>query len=203
MIARRQFITLIGGAAVWPVAARAQQEERVRRLGILWASEENDPARKVWIAAFMQGLAELGWVEGRNLRIDVRWNPRTPELMRMFAEELVALRPDVLVTGTVRLTRALQQQTQTIPIVFVGAGDPLAQGLVASLSHPGGNITGVTDLFESIGGKWLELLKECVPSLTRVAVIFNPDISISSSGNPSAIAAVQAGSKYGVTATEM
>ncbi len=173
----------------------------MRRIGFLWAFDQNDPVRKSFHAAFMQGLAELGWTEGRNLRIDTRWNPRTPEQMRMFADELIALQPDILVTGTPRLTLAVQQQTRTVPIVFVGAGDPLSQGIVASLSHPGGNTTGVTDLFPGLGGKWLELLKECVPSLTRVALIFNPDI-VSGPSN-SQLAAAQAGSQYGVKTIEM
>jgi putative tryptophan/tyrosine transport system substrate-binding protein len=178
----------------------------MRRIGFLWNFDQNDPLGKSWVGAFMQGLTELGWSEGRNLRIDDRWNPRTPEQTRMFADELIALQPDVLVTGTPRLTRAVQQQTRTVPIVFVGAGDPLDQGIVASLSHPGGNTTGVTDLFRALGGKWLELLRECVPSLTRVALIQNPDSAAGAIGGvrvgPS-IAAVEAGSRYGVTIIEM
>jgi putative ABC transport system substrate-binding protein len=202
---RRDFITLLGGvAAAWPLAVGAQQPDRVRRLGILWPIDEADLARRLWATAFTEGLAELGWVEGRNLRIDVRWNPRTPEQTRVFSGELVALQPDVLVTGTPRLTRALQQQTQTIPIVFVGAGDPLSQGLVANLYRPGGNTTGVTDLFSSIAGKWLELLKECVPSLSRVALVFNPDIAIPNAGvRAFDLPAAEAGAQYGVKTISM
>jgi putative tryptophan/tyrosine transport system substrate-binding protein len=176
---RREFIAGLGGAAAWPLVARAQQSERIRRMGVLWRLDENDPVAKLLAAAFMEGLAELGWSPGRNLKVEARWNPPTSEQVQMYAKELVDLKPDVLVTGTTRLTRALQEQTRTIPIVIVGAGDPLASGLVASLSHPEGNTTGVTDIFPSITGKWLELLKECVPNLTGVAVIGNPDRLIS------------------------
>jgi putative tryptophan/tyrosine transport system substrate-binding protein len=196
---RREFIAGLGGVAAWPLVALAQQPATMRRLGILWPHNENDPTTKAWYSAFISGLAELGWTEGHNLRIDVRWNPRTVELAQMFTKELIDLRPDVLVTGTPRLTRALQQQTQTIPIVMVGAGDPLAAGLVKSLSRPEGNTTGITDIFPSIAGKWLELLRECTPGLARVALIFNPNILISSAPYD---VAVQAGAKYGVQVTK-
>jgi putative ABC transport system substrate-binding protein len=201
---RREFITLVGGAAAaWPLAARAQQGVRVRRIGILLPFSENDSIRKPWYDEFRQGLAELGWTEGRNLRIDTRWDPKTAEQVRISAKELVDLRPDVLVTSTIRLTRAVQQLTQTIPIVFVGAGDPLASGLVASLSRPQGNTTGVTDIFRSIGGKWLELLKECVPSLASVALIFNPDISDTVAIDTYEAVAAQSGAQYGVRVAKM
>lgn len=196
---RRDFIAGLGGVALGPLMARAQQPSGMRRLGILWPHSENDPTTKAWVSAFMSGLTELGWKEGNNLRIDVRWNPTTTEQTQMFAEELIELRPEVLVTGTARLTRALQQQTRTIPIVMVGAGDPLALGLVKSLSRPEGNTTGVTDIFPSIAGKWLELLRECVPSLARVALIFNPDRLTASTAFD---AAVQAGVKLGVPVTK-
>jgi putative ABC transport system substrate-binding protein len=137
-VKRREFITLLGGAAAaWPLAARAQAD-RVRRMGLLWPYDQNDPVGRSLVDAFKQGLAELGWIEGRNVRIDARWNPTTPEQTRIFVAELIELKPDILVTGTPRLTAAIQQQTKTIPIVFLGAGDPLAQGIVANLSHPGG-----------------------------------------------------------------
>src|SRR5215467_5440397 len=175
---RRDFIKTIGSvAAAWPLAARAQQPVRMRRIAFLWNLDPNDPVGKSWIAALMQGLAGLGWIDGRNVRFDVRWDPRTPEQVRMFADELIALRPDVLVTGTQRLTLALQGMTKTIPIVFVGAGDPLAGGIVRNAAHPGGNTTGVTDLLTSFGSKWLELLKECMPSLARVAMIQHSDLA--------------------------
>jgi putative tryptophan/tyrosine transport system substrate-binding protein len=194
---RREFIGGLGSAAAWPFTARAQQGGPTRRLGNLWARDENDALQQTLKAAFYQRLAELGWVEGRNLKIDDRWNPRTPDETRTFAKELVDLHPDVLTTGTSRLTRALQQQTKTIPIVMLGAGDPLALGLVASIARPEGNTTGVTDIFPSIAGKWLELLKKCVPSLSRVALILNPD-RLSNNGDSFAIPAAQAGSQYAV-----
>jgi putative tryptophan/tyrosine transport system substrate-binding protein len=172
----------------------------MRRLGVLWPHNENDSTTKAWYSAFKLGLAELGWIEGGNLRIDVRWNPRTIETAETLARELIDLRPEVLATGTPRLTRVLQQQTQTIPIVMVGAGDPLAVGLVKSLSRPEGNTTGVTDIFPSIAGKWLELLRECVPSLTRVGLIFNPDILTYSTPYE---AAVQAGANLGVQVSKI
>jgi putative ABC transport system substrate-binding protein len=174
-----------------------------RRIGFLWNLDPNDPVGKSWVAALMQGLAGLGWVEGRSLRVDVRWDPRTPEQTRTFGQELIALHPDVLVTGTPRLTLALQQMTKTIPIVFVGAGDPLAQGIITSAAHPGGNTTGVTDLLPGLGSKWLELLKECMPSLSRVALIHNADLANPNPGaNRSAISAAEAGAQYGVMVSE-
>jgi putative tryptophan/tyrosine transport system substrate-binding protein len=197
---RREFIAGLGSAAAWPLAARAQQPDAMRRLGILWPHNENDPTTKEWYSAFIKGLAELGWSEGRNLQIDVRWNPRAIEAAQTMARELIDLRPEVLVTGTPRLTRVLQQQTQTIPIVMAGAGDPLAVGLVKSLSRPEGNTTGITDIFPSIAGKWLELLRECVPALTRVGLIFNPEILTSSTPYE---AAVQSGAKFGVEVSKM
>ncbi len=191
---RREFIAGLTCTAV-TVPAGAQQPVEMRRLGILWPHNENDPTTKEWYSSFITGLAELGWTAGRNLRIDVRWNPRTIEQAQVFAKELVDLRPDVLVTGTGRLVRAVQMETQTIPIVLVGAGDPLALGLVKSLSRPEGNTTGITDIFPSIAGKWLEIMRECVPSLAKVALIFNPNILRSSTAFD---AAVQAGAKYGL-----
>jgi putative tryptophan/tyrosine transport system substrate-binding protein len=203
---RREFITLLGGSvAAWPVAVRAQQPARMRRIAFLWNLDPNDPVGKSWIAALMQGLAGLGWIEGRNLRIDVRWDPRTPEQIRIFADELIALRPDVLVTGTQRLTLALQGMTKTIPIVFVGAGDPLAGGIIRNAAHPGGNTTGVTDLLTGFGSKWLELLKECMPSLARVAMIQNSDLASPTRAAPTSTAAsvTEAAAQYGVTVSEV
>jgi putative ABC transport system substrate-binding protein len=200
---RRAFITLLGGsAAAWPLAVRAQQADRVWRIGLLWPYDQNDPVGRSLVDAFKQGLAELDWIEDRNVRVDARWNPRTPEQTRIFVAELIELKPDILVTGTPRLTAAIQQQTKTIPIVFLGAGDPLAQGIVANLSHPGGNTTGVTDLFAELGGKWLEFLRECVPSLTRVGLVFNPDATRNKPAGPRAFAA-EAGSKSGITTVEI
>jgi putative ABC transport system substrate-binding protein len=198
-IGRREFITLLGGAAAWP--ARAQQTDRVRRLGWLAPFDESDSSGKSWIEAFKQGLAKLGWAEGRNLRIDVRWNPRTPEQTRMFVDELISLQPDILVTGVPRLVIAARERTKTIPIVFIGAGDPLGRGMVASIAHPGGNTTGVTDLLPGLGSKWLELLKECMPTLSRVALIHNVELAAAgqpTNGPATAVSAAEAGPRLGV-----
>jgi putative tryptophan/tyrosine transport system substrate-binding protein len=203
-VRRREFITLLGGvAAGWPLAVRAQERERMRRIGVLLPQDETDQAVRPWMAALKRGLADLGWVEGRNLRVDVRWNPKTSEQTRMFIDELIALQPDVLVTGVARLVLAVQERTKTIPIVFIGAGDPLARGLVSSISHPGGNTTGVTDLLPGLGGKWLELLKECMPTLTRVALIQNSALALPGplTGNTNYLSATEAGPHYGVTVT--
>jgi len=178
MMRRRDFITLLGGAAAWPVVARAQESGRGRRLGMLMGGDEGDPVFKDRVAAFKGTLADLGWIEGRNLRLDVRWAGRDPESMRVFTTELVDLRPEVIFAPSLAAAKAVQQQTQTIPIVFAGVGDPVAGGLLGSLAKPEGNTTGATNYVPSFGGKWLELMKEAAPRVTRVALIFNPDISI-------------------------
>ena len=172
---RRKFITFLGGAAVWPLAAHAQQGERVRRIGVLMAFDDNDSRAKVWLARFIQGLSELGWTAGRNLQMDVRWAGDDVERMRMFAKELVNLQPDVILAFGTPVTAALKRETRTIPIVFAIVSDPVGEGFVASLSRPGGNITGFHNSEASIGGKWLELLKEVAPGISRAAMIFNPD----------------------------
>jgi putative ABC transport system substrate-binding protein len=170
---RRDFITLLGGSAVvWPIAARAQQGQRARRIGMLASGTENDQASQAYIGAFRDGLAKLGWDEAHNLRIDLRFS-RDVERIRANAAELVSLAPDVIVTTTDAATRAVQQQTQTIPIVITGVGDPVASGLVKSFARPEGNTTGVTSRLSSIGGKWLELLKEAAPRVARIALIYN------------------------------
>jgi putative tryptophan/tyrosine transport system substrate-binding protein len=200
---RRDFISGLGGVAAWPVVARAQQNGRTRLVGALWQMEENDPVRKFWASAFMDELAKLGWLQGRNSRVEARWNPRTSEQVQFDARALVDLKPDVLAVSTTRLVRALQEQTRTIPIVMIGAGDPLASGLVASLSRPEGNTTGVTDIFPSIAGKWLELLKACAPNLARVALIFNPDTSNPVFVKIIEVATIGAGAQSGVRAVKM
>jgi putative tryptophan/tyrosine transport system substrate-binding protein len=173
---RRSFLTLLGGAAVaWPLAARAQQLNPVRRIGVLMPYGENDPVATAWLSAFTQGLAELGWTDGRNLRMDVRWAAGNVDRMRTFAKELVDLQPDVIFTDSTPQTAAFQRETRTIPIVFVLVSDPVGSGFVAGLQRPGGNITGFTHLYASIAGKWLELLTELAPSVKRVAAMFNPD----------------------------
>ena len=172
---RRDFIKTIGGAAAgWPLAASAQQGERVRRVGMLIGCAENDPETQACVAAFRQGLEKLGWTEGGNIRIDYRFAPAGPDEAQVYAKELVALRPDVLVGNSTPASAALLRETRTIPIVFAGVSDPVGSGLVASIARPGGNTTGFTNFEPSLTGKWLELLKEIAPGIVRVAVIFNP-----------------------------
>jgi putative ABC transport system substrate-binding protein len=174
---RREFITFLGGAAaMWPLAARAQQSDRVRRIGVLMASTADDQEFQARLAAFTQALTQLGWSDGQNLRIDIRW--ATADDIRRHAAELAALAPDVLVAGTGTATVApLLQATRTVPIVFVGVIDPVGGGFVASLAEPGGNATGFTIFEYSMSGKWLELLKEIAPNVTRVAVLRDPAIA--------------------------
>jgi putative ABC transport system substrate-binding protein len=174
---RRECITLLGGAAItWPLAARAQQGERIRRIGVVMDLAESDPEGQARIAAFLQGLAQLGWTDGRNVRIDIRWATSSDDI-RKYAGELIALAPDViLATGTPSLA-PLHQVTRTVPIVFVNVVDPVGGGFVDSLARPGGNTTGFM-LFEYVmGGKWLELLKEIAPRVTRVGVLRDPAVS--------------------------
>jgi putative ABC transport system substrate-binding protein len=175
MTTRRSFITLLGGAAAWPLAAGAQQGNPVRRIGVLMSGGENDPVFKPRVSAFTQALADLGWADGRNVRIDLRWGGDDTNRIRTLAQELVGLQPDIIVTGGTPATVAVQRETRTIPIVFAGLGDPVASGIVPGLNQPGGNITG-TALYEAtLGGKWLELLSEIAPGLNRAAIMFNPD----------------------------
>ena len=172
---RREFTRLLGGATVaWSVAARAQQSERVRRIGVLTFSAESDPEGQSSIAAFREELRKLGWMEGRNSEIDIRWAAADVELMKRFAKELVTLQPDLILTSSTPAAAAMLQQTRTIPIVFVIVADPVGSGFVESLPRPGGNATGFTPLVRSLGGKWVELLKEMAPQLARVALLFNP-----------------------------
>jgi putative tryptophan/tyrosine transport system substrate-binding protein len=177
MMQRREFIAGLGSAAAWPVVARAQQPERMRRIGVLTVDEENDPETKAALSAFTRGLAELGWTDDRNLRMDVRWAGGNVDRMGMFAKELVDLQPDVILANATPPTAALQRETRTIPIVFVYVSDPIGSGFVASLARPGGNITGFTNHEPSMGGKWLQLLTEIAPGVKRAAIIFNPDIA--------------------------
>src|SRR5262249_14177072 len=173
---RRDFIMLLGGAAVaWPLVARAQQGERMRRIAVLMGWSESDPQFRSWIDTFVEELAQLGSADGRNVQINVRWASGDVVRMRTFAKELVELQPDVILGGTTPVTAALQRETRTIPIVFVVVADPVGAGFVAGLPHPGGNITGFLNAEAAIGGKWLEMLKEIAPHVTRVAIMFNPD----------------------------
>lgn len=173
---RREFISLIGSVAAWPLAARAQQPERMRRIGILMLFAEDDPAGKIRIAAFIEGLQQLGWTVGRNIEIDIRWGAADAVRSRRQAAELVTLAPDVVLAGASEATAALREATRTVPIVFVGVTDPVGAGYVASLARPGGNATGLAYVEYGIGGKWLELLKEIVPRVTRVAVLRDPTL---------------------------
>jgi putative tryptophan/tyrosine transport system substrate-binding protein len=171
---RRAFISLLGGAAAWPLAAPAQSD-RVRRIGVLMGYPESDSEAQTKIAAFRDGLQKLGWTEGRNTRIDTRWaTPADAESMERFAKELVALQPDLILSSTTPTTAALLQQTRTIPIVFATVADPVGSGFVASFPRPGGNVTGFVVFEASLAGKWLELLKEIVPRVNRITFLFNP-----------------------------
>ena len=177
---RREFITLLGGGAAvaWPLAARAQQPERVRRIGVLMASAADDSESQARIAAFLQGLQQLGWADGRNVRIDTRWATTDADDIRRHAAELAALAPDVLVAATGTVTAApLLQATRTVPIVFVQVIDPVGAGFVVSLARPGGNATGFTIYEYGMSGKWLELLKEIAPRMARAAVLRDPAIA--------------------------
>ena len=172
---RRTFITLLGGAAAaWPLAARAQQPGRVRRIGVLMVLAESDSQSQRRITAFQEGLEKLGWTVGRNLAIDYRWGVSDPEAARATTSELLSLAPDLILANAISALRGAQQATHTVPIVFTGVSEPVAQGFVASLARPGGNTTGFTNLEPSVGGKWVELLKDIAPRVTRVAVMFNP-----------------------------
>jgi putative ABC transport system substrate-binding protein len=185
MIRRRNFITLLGGAAAWPLAARAQQGNRVRRIGVLVPYDENDPVHKLRVSAFTQALADLGWTDGRNVRIDLRWGGDDTDRIRALAQELVGLQPEIIVTCNTQPTAAVQRETRTIPIVFANVGEPVASSIVPGLNRPGGNITGFAANEASLGGKWLELLSEIAPGLKRAALMFNPDAAVASIHLPS------------------
>jgi putative ABC transport system substrate-binding protein len=163
---RREFIAGLGSAAAWPVVARAQQG-RVRRIGVLMPGDESDPLRKTFVSAFTQALADLGWNDGRNARIDRRWGGDDINRIQALAQELVGLQPDIILSGGTAATAAVQRETRTIPIVFVGAGDPVESGIVPRLDRPGGNTAGFANLEASLAGKLLELLSEIAPGLKR------------------------------------
>jgi ABC-type uncharacterized transport system substrate-binding protein len=175
-IGRRELITLLGGAAAaWPLAARAQQPERMRRIGVLMGWNERDREAQSNLAAFVQELGQLGWTDGRNMRIDYRWCNGDVNRMQIFAKELADLAPDAILAHTTPVTAALQQETRTIPIVFVTVSDPVGEGFVAGLPRPGGNITGFIHTEGEFAGKLLELLTEIAPTVKRAAIMFNPD----------------------------
>jgi putative ABC transport system substrate-binding protein len=178
-IGRRQFVSTLGGAAaVWPLVARAQQGELIRRIGVLTDTVESDLEGQARIAALRQGLQELGWTEGRNIRSDYRWAGGDVERARFYSAEIVALKPDVIFALGNSQLAPLSRETRTIPIVFVGISDPISPGYVASIAHPGGNITGFTLYEPSMAGKWVGALKEIAPALARVAIMANPDTAV-------------------------
>jgi putative ABC transport system substrate-binding protein len=171
---RREFIALLGGGAGWPLAARAQQPEPVRRIGVLLGIAESDPEGQARVAALHQGLRDLGWIDGRNVRFDIRRIAGETGQMRPFAQELIELKPDLIVAATTPAVTALLEATQTVPIVFVQVIDPIGRGFIPSLARPGGNITGFVTFEFSMGGKWLETLKQAAPRVARVALVFHP-----------------------------
>jgi putative tryptophan/tyrosine transport system substrate-binding protein len=185
---RREFITLLGGATAWPIAARAQQPERMRHIGVLLPAAADDAEFQAWVGAFMQGLGLLGWTIGRNVRSDTRWATSDVANIRTYAAELAALAPDVILAHGAATLAPLLQATRTTPIVFVGVTDPVAAGLVDSLARPGGSATGFMNFEYGVGGKWLELLKEIAPGVTRAAVPRDP----TQGGSTAALAAAQA-----------
>jgi ABC-type uncharacterized transport system substrate-binding protein len=176
-VKRRDFITLIGGAAAWPLAARGQEPERMRRIGVLMNAAADDRDGQARVIAFVQALQELGWTDGRNARVDIRWGAGDAERYRGYAAELIALAPDVILAPTSGVVAALQRATRAVPIVFVGVIDPVGAGFVASLARPGGNTTGFAAFEYGISGKWVALLKEIAPGVTRAAVIRDPSLA--------------------------
>jgi putative ABC transport system substrate-binding protein len=182
---RRAFIAGLGSAAAWPMVARAQQRDRVWRIGVLMPGDENDPVAKTNASAFTQALAGLGWTVGRNVRMDLRWGGADHNRIQALAQELVGLQPDIIVTGGTTTAVPLQRETRTIPIVFASVSDPVASGLVARLDRPSGNITGFAQYETTLGGKWLELLSEIAPGLKRAAIMINPDSTPVSTFMPS------------------
>jgi putative tryptophan/tyrosine transport system substrate-binding protein len=189
---RREFIAGLGGAvAASPVAALAQQASRMRRIGVLMPFAENEPVGKTFVSAFTQAFAELGWTDGRNVRMDLRWGAGDTNRIRALAQELVGLQPDIILATGLQPTIALQRQTQTIPIVFADVGDPVAIGIVPRLNQPGGNITGFANMEASLGGKWLELLSEIAPGLKRAAIMFDSDTMATAGFRPLIVAAAQ------------
>jgi len=186
---RRTFITLLGGAAAWPLAAGAQQGERARRIAVLMPGAADDPEYQARMTAFLQGLAQLGWLDGRNARIDIRWTAGDADRIRKYAAELVALAPDVILAPASAVTGPLLQATRTIPIVFTTVADPVGAGFVESLARPGGNATGFALHEYTLSGKWLELLKEIAPGVTRAAVLRDPTVG-SGTGQYASIQAV-------------
>jgi putative ABC transport system substrate-binding protein len=175
LLRRRDFIAVSTGAAAWALAGHAQQSERIRRVGVLISFPERDALAKAYVTAFAQPLEHLGWIQGKNIQLDYRFASGDPTLLNAYAAELVGLAPDALLASTAPAVIALRQQTRTIPIVFATVADPVGQGFVQSLARPGGNLTGFSSYDGALIGKWLQLLKEIAPNVTRVAVIFSPE----------------------------
>jgi putative ABC transport system substrate-binding protein len=198
MIRRRDFIAGLSGAAAWPLAARAQQGGRVRRIGVLLAGNESGNRN---VPAFIQALANWGWTDGRNVRMDLRFADGDPNRMRGLAQELVDLQPDIIVASTTPPVVALQRETRTIPIVFVSVVDPVASGIVPRLNQPGGNITGFAAWEPTLAGEWLELLTEIAPGLKRATIMFNPDMTAASAFMPSFETAARSLKVTSITAT--
>jgi putative ABC transport system substrate-binding protein len=188
---RRTFIAGLAGATVWPMVARAQQTDPMRRIGVLMGYDESDPEGRARLSGFTQGLTELGWTEGRNVRMDLRWIGADTNRIQALSQELVALQPDLIVTSSIPATVAVQRETRTIPIVFGNVSDAVVSGIVARLDRPSGNITGFADYEASMGGKWLEVLSEIAPGLKRAAIMFNPDTALVSTYMPSFEAAAR------------
>jgi putative ABC transport system substrate-binding protein len=182
---RRDFTLLGGAAATWPLMARAQQGDRVRRIGVLVGRNENDPVAKLRVSAFTQALADLGWADGRNVRMELRWGGGDTNRIQALALELAGMQPDIIVADSTPVTVALRRETPTIPIVFANVSDPVASGIVPRLDRPSGNITGFATFEGTLGGKWLELLSEIAPGLKRAAIMFNRDSATVSSFMPS------------------
>jgi putative tryptophan/tyrosine transport system substrate-binding protein len=177
-VRRREFITLLGGAAAtWPLAARAQPSGAAKRIAVLMNSAATDAAAQSYVAAFVQALRQLGWAEGQNIHVEIRWSAGDAALARIYAAQLIGLMPDVILASSTTNLTVVRQATSTIPVVFVQVSDPVAQGFVANMTRPEGNLTGFSMYEFTIGGKWLDLLKEVAPTLARVAVMFNPDTS--------------------------
>jgi putative ABC transport system substrate-binding protein len=194
MIRRRRFITLLGGAAAWPLAARAQPTDQKRRVGVLMHMSENHAEGQARVAAFREGLQELGWIDGRNLRLEVRWGAGDGERIRRFAAELVALRADIIFASVSNTVAALQKATRTVPVVFAAVIDPIGAGFVESMARPGGNSTGFVAFEYAIAAKWLELLKEIAPTVTRAVVLRDPTIA----AGIGQFAAIQATAPFGI-----
>ena len=178
---RREFITSLGALTAWPLTARAQQAERIRHIGVLMAFSANDPEAQSWARGFREELGKLGWTEGHNIQIDTRWATADVESLQRNAKQLVALQPDLILTGSTPATAAMRQQTNTIPIVFAMVGDPVGSGFVASLSRPGGNLTGINFFASELAAKRMELLREMVPTAARVAVLGDPTFTLTES----------------------